>query len=69
MTGYLISPLHTIAPSIRWIAISAAAVIVLFAIYVGVALAGILITHDIDAARIRYEALRELLKVFRRRQQ
>lgn len=68
MIRYLVPPLRAIVPSISWIAFFVAAVITLFAIYVGIALVATLIADDIDHARIRYRTLCELLKIFRRRQ-
>jgi hypothetical protein len=66
MTGSVIPVLQTIAPPFHWVAVFAAAVTTLFALYVGVALIATLMSKNVDIAKIRYQVLCELLKIFRR---
>lgn len=69
MTESLIRLLGAIAPAIGWIATFVAAVVGLFALYVGIALVATLSAGDADIAKIRYRVLCKLLKVFRWRRQ
>jgi hypothetical protein len=66
MIGSIIPALHTIAPPFNWVAVFAAAVTTLFALYVGIALIATLMSTNVDIAKIRYQVLCELLKIFRR---
>jgi hypothetical protein len=66
MIGSLIPALHAIAPPFSWAVVFAAAVTTLFALYVGIALVATLMSTNVDIAKIRYQVLCELLKVFRR---
>jgi hypothetical protein len=66
MIGSIIPALHTIAPPFGWVVIFAAAITALFAFYVGIALVATLTSKNVDIAKIRYQVLCELLKIFRR---
>lgn len=66
MIGSLIPALHAVAPSFSWAAVLAAAVTTLFALYVGIALVATLMSSNVDIAKVRYQVLCELLKIFRR---
>jgi hypothetical protein len=66
MTGSVVHALHSIAPSFNWVIVFAAAVTTLFALYVGIALVATLASRNADVAKMRYQVLCELLKVFRR---
>jgi hypothetical protein len=67
MIESLIRLLYTVAPAVSWIAIFAGAVVGLFALYVGFLLVAIVIAPNLDIAKIRYKALREVVDIFRRR--
>ena len=66
MIGSMIPALHTIAPPFGWAVVFAAAVTTLFALYVGIALVATLMSSNVDIAKIRFQVLCELLKIFRR---
>ena len=68
MIESVIPSLRTIAPSFSWAVVCAVAVTTLFALYVGIALVATLMSDNIDIAKIRYQVLCELLKIFRRGQ-
>ncbi|WP_431919874.1 hypothetical protein [Nonomuraea jabiensis] len=52
------------APAVGWIAIFVAAVIALFALYLGIAMIATLLTRDQKRVRVRYQVFRELLRLF-----
>jgi hypothetical protein len=59
--------LYAVSPEATWALEFLAALIALFAFYVGVALAATLFAKDKGTKELYYRVLRELLKIFRRR--
>lgn len=58
--------LAELGPATVWAAALIACVIVLFALYVGVAMVATLRATDHEQAKLRYRVFRDLLSVFRR---
>jgi hypothetical protein len=59
--------LYVVSPEATWVLKFLAALIALFAFYIGVALAATLLARDKEAKELYFHVLRELLKLFRRR--
>jgi hypothetical protein len=67
MVEAFIHLLYYVSPEATWVLVFLAAFIALFAFYVGVVLAAILLARDQEAKKLYFHVLRELLKLFRRR--
>ena len=69
MLEMLLRTLAELGPTARWLAIFFAAVVVVFVLYVGIALHAVLSATDAEQRKVRYEVFKDLLGLFKRRKQ
>jgi hypothetical protein len=69
MLDTLLRALAELGPTTKWFVVFFAAIVALFALYVGVALWAVLKAPDKEQRTVRYEVFRDLLGLFKRGKQ
>jgi len=60
----IVRPALELGPAAAWLAGAAAVAVVAFVIYIGIALAAILVTKDADRLQVLSRTLSELVRIF-----